>query len=113
MVVRWGTPMSTGDLALRGYRAPEGPVLANDLWPGVLVTEARAPDPDTLEVTVEPGLSPGNHRLELEHLRPEVTYVVDSSSGRSTFRADPHGRAAVDVAVAGLTRVRIAMDPAA
>ena len=57
--------------------------------PGLLVTEARAPDPDTLEVTVEPGLSPGNHRLELEHLRPEVTYVVDSSSGRSTFRADP------------------------
>ena len=24
MVVRWGTPMSTGDLAIRGYRVPEG-----------------------------------------------------------------------------------------
>ncbi len=113
MVVRWGTPMSTGDLAIRGYRAPEGPVLANDLWPALLVTEARAPEPATLEVTVEPGLCSGNHRFELEHLRPEVTYVVESLSGRFTVRADSDGRAAVDVPVAGLTRVRIAPEPAA
>ena len=39
--------------------------------------------------------------------------VVDAPSGRFTFRADPDGRAAVDVPVAGLTRVRIAPDAAA
>jgi len=105
--------MSTGDLAIRGYRPPEGPVLANDLWPALLVTQARSPEAATLEVTVEPGLGSGNHRFELEHLRPEVTYVVESSSGRFTVRADSGGRAAVEVPVAGLTRLRIAPDPVA
>ena len=64
-------------------------------------------------MTVEPGLCSGDHRFELEHLRPEVTYVVEASSGRFTFRADTDGRAALDVPVAGLTCVRIAPDPAA
>ena len=32
LLLRWGTPLSSADLALRGYRPPQGPILADGPW---------------------------------------------------------------------------------
>ena len=38
LMVRWGSPLGTATLALRGYVAPVGPVLRDGPWDDVLVT---------------------------------------------------------------------------
>ncbi len=32
LLLRWATPLSSADLVLRGYRAPQGPILASGAW---------------------------------------------------------------------------------
>ncbi len=115
LIVRWSTPLTTGDLNVRGYAAPVGPVLTSALWPDVLVTKARSPDGVSLELTLHP-LQPGASgptRLELAQLRPGATYRLVTPGGDAlpaqVLTADPDGAAAIDVPLAdrGATRLRL------
>jgi Linalool dehydratase/isomerase len=54
MILRWSNPVTTAQLNVRGYRAPQGPVLDVAPRDHLLVVEARSPDGISLELRVEP-----------------------------------------------------------
>src|SRR5204863_8146688 len=54
LLTRWGTPLSSAAVALRGYVPPAGPALVDGPWDDVIVTKARSDDGVTLELTLRP-----------------------------------------------------------
>ncbi|MFV0524967.1 MAG: hypothetical protein ACK5RL_10735 [Acidimicrobiales bacterium] len=128
LFVRWGAPLSTADLALRGYVAPTGPVLRSDLWPAVLVTEAISPDGGRLELTVEPGSGPTTAAFVFDQLEPGADYTVTSEPARVGqaggpdtqspdtthgvgLTADDGGHGSVELHVPGIRRITVAPNP--
>ncbi|MEZ5376907.1 MAG: hypothetical protein R2733_10385 [Acidimicrobiales bacterium] len=108
LFVRWGAPLSTAGLALRGYVAPTGPVLRSDLWPNALVTEAVSPDGVRLHLTIEPAADPIDARLELDQLVPGASYTATGGANAMSFSADPDGKAVLDLHIADRHLVVIA-----
>ena len=54
MLLRWSAPLDLAALNMRGYVAPEGPVLDDTSWDDVLVTEARSDDGRSLRLALRP-----------------------------------------------------------
>jgi hypothetical protein len=92
LIVRWATPLDTGDLNLRGYVAPTGPLLDDAPWPQVLVAKARSLDGRSLDLTLyRHELAAGDTvRLGFAQLTPHARYrfgdqtVVVDASGCAT-----------------------------
>jgi hypothetical protein len=107
LMVRWGSPLGTAKLALRGYEQPVGPILRDGPWEQLLVTSAHSPDGISLDVAARPrGASSAGGTLTFDSLAPgryeltigERTMPVDAA-------ADGGGR--VDVVVDGPVRIRL------
>jgi hypothetical protein len=117
-IVRWSTPMTNGDLNLRGYEEPTGPLLASAPWPQVLVTEARSLDGRSLDLTLHPHEHPAGEllRLGFSQLEPGTRYTLHPSgtgSGHGTelvARAD--GTATAHLALAAERGTRLRLEPA-
>ena len=75
LLLRWATPLSSADLVLRGYRAPQGPFLASVPGPDVLVTKARSHKGARLDLRLH-RLAPGasSEQLRFEALTPGARY---------------------------------------
>lgn len=97
LIVRWSTPLNTGDLNLRGYVAPTGPILANDLWPQALVTKARSIDNTSLDLTLYRHEIENDQavRLDFDQLIPGGSYLL----GDQLVVADASGLASTQVAL--------------
>ncbi|WP_179469740.1 linalool dehydratase/isomerase domain-containing protein [Mycolicibacterium vinylchloridicum] len=114
LVARWSAPLSLGELNIRGYVPPTGPLLIDTAWDDVLVVLARSTDGRSLDLALTPS---GEHDLPdvgltLEALEPHRCYTVTNLSGDSErevaeFIADADGRAVTSVAVTGFTRLRL------
>lgn len=98
MMIRWSAPLGTADLNRRGYVPPAGPLLAQTAWDGGLVTEARSPDGERLDLRLEPLAEPVESlRLELAQLQPGTTYVLDGAGPPITLTAGDDGRSSVAI----------------
>ena len=89
LLLRWATPLSSADLVLRGYRAPQGPILASVPGPDVLVTKARSHDGARLDLRLH-RLAPGasSESLRFEALTPGARYRLE----RARRGRDPRRR---------------------
>ena len=102
LMVRWGSPLSTAALALRGYDAPLGPVLSDAPWDAVLVTSARSRDGHTLDVTMRPRRdSPVMATLTFDALRPGTHYRLVLGAAEVDVPADGDGRGRAEVRLVG------------
>ena len=102
MILRWSNPVTTAELNVRGYRPPNGPVLAAAPWDDLLVVEARSADGARLDLRLEPTDSPLEHvELSFRQLVPGATYTVSGAGDTATMIAGPDGAAAARVNVPG------------
>ena len=102
MLIRWSQPLDLGELNLRGYVAPRGPVLDDTAWDDVLVTLARSLDGSSLDLALEPaGERTTAVRLAFVALEPGSSYLLTASDGSEigSVVADPDGRASISIAV--------------
>ncbi len=108
LIVRWSTPLDTGDLNLRGYVAPTGPLLDDAPWPQVLITKARSLDGRSLDLTVHRhALAVGDVvRLGFAQLIPNTRYRL----GDQVVVADTSGRTTVEVSL-GADASRFSLAP--
>ena len=112
LLMRWGSPLSTAGLALRGYVPPVGPVLRDAPWDDLLVTRARCDDGTTLELTMRPRrTSPVRARLSFDGLTPSTPYVLTLPDAVVPVQADSAGASTADVSLPG--PVRATLTPAA
>jgi hypothetical protein len=97
MMVRWSSPMNSGDLNMRGYVAPLGPVLTNTDWHAVMITEARSTDGISLSLRLEPFAdSVSQLQLEFSQLRPNTMYSVGNAL--QTFTSNDSGNGSFTLA---------------
>jgi hypothetical protein len=111
LLTRWGTPLGSAALALRGYVRPDGPILIEGPGDEAIVTKARCDDGVTLSLALQPRrAASASVSLRFGALLPQRRYrlAVGEASYELTSGAD--GRAAVDVAVTG--RVEASLRPA-
>jgi len=110
MIGRWGAPMNTGMLNLRGYVPPIGPLLGPVPWPQAMVTVARSVDGVELDLSIRPveGAPTDVLTLTFTQLRPSTRY----SLGAASFTSDAGGHGTVDVALADLLDVRLVPEEA-
>ena len=102
LMVRWGSPLSTATLALRGHAAPVGPVLREGPWDDVLVTSARSPDGRTLDVAMRPrGAAPVTVTLTFDSLPSAQDHVLTVGDRELPAPVDAAGRARVEVTLDG------------
>lgn len=79
MMIRWSQPLSAGDLNVRGYVSPQGPILSSTSWEDVLVIEARSPDGESLTLTLEPLQERATSvNLSFTQLVPHASYSLIS-----------------------------------
>ena len=106
----WGRPLSLGQITLRGYVAPRGPILAHAPWPDVIVTKARSEDGRSLDLVVEPfrDAGPEAKTFRFTALTPAARYRLQGGSVDAVFAADATGGAAVSFPVAGRLNLRLA-----
>ena len=99
----WGRPLSLGQLTLRGYVKPRGPILAHAPWPDVIVTKARSEDGESLDLVVEPFRGAGAEPREFRFtaLTPLMRYRLQGNGVDAVFEADHAGGAAVSFPVKG------------
>jgi len=110
--IRWGTPLSQADLALRGYVPPVGPVLAHAPWPEVLVSKARSGDGLSLDLVVEPNAAAAGvvHELVFDALTPNREYRLSGDGMSAAVTADSEGKGTASVALD--RRVAVSLSPA-
>jgi hypothetical protein len=110
-----GKLMRTGDFRRSFVEGPpkcalEGPVLAEAIYPDVLVARAFS-DGENLDLVLYPGRpdeGAGTQTIRLERLKSGRDYsVAGASPGR--FTADPDGTAHLDVALVGRTPVTVTL----
>ncbi|MGK0259425.1 MAG: hypothetical protein ACI96M_002867 [Candidatus Azotimanducaceae bacterium] len=111
---RWGRALSLGQLNLRGYVAPEGPILAYAPWPETIVTKARSDDGASLDLVIEPykGGSNVNHDMRFTALKPSAAYRLIGSELNLQIVADTDGNCAVSLAVPGRLALRLELSDA-
>jgi hypothetical protein len=108
MILRWSSPITAAQLNVRGYRAPEGPVLSDAPWDDVLVVEARSSDGARLDLRLQPFDAPVEAAaLTLTQLTPGAPYVVYVNGAINSLVADGSGVGRVSVTVAGPTTVEV------
>jgi hypothetical protein len=109
---RWGRPLSLGQLNLRGYVQPEGPVLAHAPWPDVIVTKARSSDGASLDFVVEPyrGDGAGPHKFRFRAMAPNAHYRLTGSGVDQLVPADANGEGTINLEVGG--RLDLHLEPA-
>jgi Linalool dehydratase/isomerase len=108
LLTRWGAPLSSAALALRGHVAPTGPILADGPWDDVLVTTARCDDGVTLELVLRPhrdGSLPVT--LGFEALMPQRHYRLVLPDDAVVVTADGMGQASATFTVAGRVHARL------
>jgi hypothetical protein len=92
LLTRWGTPIGSAGLALRGYVPPTGPVLADGPWDDVLVTKARCTDGRTLELALRPRRAGRvEAALGFTALQPHQRYRLATAGGTVDVTADGDG----------------------
>jgi hypothetical protein len=105
LLTRWGIPLSTAALALRGYVAPQGPVLRDGPWDEVLVTLARCDDGVTLDLALVPrGPSSSPVTLTFDTLLPHESYELALAGQVVAVAADAEGQATVRLTLDGPVR---------
>ena len=113
LMVRWGSPLGTAKLALRGYQAPVGPILRDGPWDQLLVTSAHSSDGVSLDVAMRPrSESSASGTLTFDSLAPG-RYELTIGERRIPVDAAADGRARVDVVVDGPVRLRLSPGSAA
>ena len=110
----WGRPLSLGQLNLRGYVPPKGPILAHAPWPEIIVTKARSDDGETLDLVLdlykgEPGKT---HALRFTDLQPCGRYWIGTNENGQHFESDEQGRGTVELTVDGEARLTLRPDNA-
>ena len=110
LFTRWGRPLSLGQLNLRGYQAPQGPILSHAPWPDVIVTRAVSDDGVRLDLIVEPYQKTGSCRLEFTELRANTRYRLSGNGVQQMCVADGQGMASVELPVE--QRVDLSLAPA-
>lgn len=109
LMVRWGSPLNTAKLALRGYQPPVGPVLRDGPWDAVLVTSARSADGESLDVAMRPRRCPAARgSFTFDSLHPGATYELRVGSSRHTLVADDEGHTRVELTVEGPIQAHLA-----
>ncbi len=90
---RWGRPLSLGQLNLRGYVPPEGPILDHAPWPQVIVTKARSEDGSSLDLVVEPyrGHAAEPYEFRFRALGASASYRLAGSGIDQIVQADAGG----------------------
>ncbi len=106
---RWGRPLSLGQLNLRGYVPPQGPILERVPWPDVIVTKARSNDGAGLDLVVEPYRSSDGQPcgLTFRALVPGTDYRLSGSGVDHTLRADVNGRATTTLPITARLDLRL------
>jgi hypothetical protein len=106
---RWGRPLSLGQLNLRGYVPPEGPVLGHAPWPEVIVTKARSEDGVSLDLVIEPykDTSGNNHEFEFHSLQPRASYRLCGNGIDQVFEADQAGASRLSLRVQARLDLRL------
>jgi hypothetical protein len=107
LMVRWGSPLNTAKLALRGYRPPFGPILADGPWDDVLVTSARSADGTDLDVGLHPRGAPVTAALTFAALAPGSRYQLTDDRRTVVVAADAAGRGSIELTVDGPLRLRL------
>ena len=105
LLVRWGSPLNTAGLALRGYRPPVGPVLRSADSSHVLVTKAVSPDGRALDLVVRSLDGPTTTRFGFDSLIPGAEYDVLVDTGVQRLAADASGAATFELTLDGPTRL--------
>jgi hypothetical protein len=105
LIVRWSQPLDLARLNLRGFVAPQGPVLAGHDADAVLVTLARSPDGVGLDLALEPlDEAIAETSLSFSQLAPVGRYRLRSEGTEQTVTASTEGTATVTLdAVTGPT----------
>lgn len=108
MILRWSNPMTTGQLNVRGYRPPTGPVLDSEPWDDLLVVEARSFDGASLHLRVEP-MDALLERVELKfrQLTPDAAYTVIANGSVGQLTADTSGYGTYVAPVLGPTTFEV------
>src|SRR5215217_5575730 len=105
LLTRWGTPLSTAALALRGYVPPQGPVLRDGPWDRLLVTMARCEDGATLEFALVLRVAGSSQfTLTFDSMTPLQLYEVVLPGETVAVAADADGRATVPLTLSGPVR---------
>lgn len=117
MIVRWSTPLTTGDLNVRGHVPPSGPLVSDAPWPDVLVTKARSLDGRSLDVALRRhAITAGRPvRLGFSNLEAGAAYrltVGDAAAIPVTSGPDGGATAEVVPAVDGATTLRLVPEEA-
>ncbi len=110
-LVRWGNPLNTAGLDLRGYTPPVGPVLRDGPWDAVLVTKAVSPDGRSLQLALRPLEAAVEASLSFDSLTPSTQYDLLSPDGVRRVTADDRGCAVAEVTVA--SPITLTLQPAA
>jgi hypothetical protein len=107
---RWGRPLSLGQLNLRGYVPPEGPVLVHAPWPQVVVTKARSDDGSSLDLVIEPYRGHGTEPCEFAFraLVPNASYRLAGPSVDQMLRSDADGLGNIRLHVKARLDLRLA-----
>jgi hypothetical protein len=109
MSIVWGTPMTIADMARRGYEPPVGPILEHAPWPALVVTEARSPDGERLELALRPHrATPGEvHELRVAVGAPGRRLRITGEGVDLDATAEADGRVHIAVPVPGPLRLTL------
>ena len=109
LMVRWGTPLSGGELVARGFVPPVGPILEDAPYPEILVSKARCEDGTSLDLLVEPHRSePGQtHTLTFLVAEPGKTHRLTGEGLDLELAPDANGRVVVELPVAGRSALNL------
>jgi hypothetical protein len=106
---RWGSPLNTGKLAIRGYVPPVGPVLEHAPWPDLLVSKARCDDGVSLDLIIEPGEAAAgtSHELTFRVAQTDRQHRLSGDGIDSVLSPDATGRVVVTLPLSGRTALSL------
>lgn len=109
LIVRWSQPLDLTRLNLRGFVAPEGPLLIGHDADAVLVTMARSNAGTTLELALEPyDEALAATSLSFSQLEPGTSYRLYGDAAEHVVTASADGTATATLgALAGATTWRL------
>jgi hypothetical protein len=108
LLTRWGAPLSSAALALRGYVPPRGPVLRDGPWDQVLVTMARCDDGVALHLGLSPReAGPATVALTFDHLAAGQPYELQLPGSVLAVAADAEGRATMPLTLSEPVRAML------